>query len=196
MRQDLGITQAPLEQCHSRTFQAVSAGSPPLPRAGRSQPRRLRRCLGQLKAFRGSARGSRAVPSPPRPRCAHPQEACFSQIRDGLRTYHGSLAAVLELLPGHAGLVETLQLDAANLSSNIQQQVRGGNGELRENGVGVHGVCIPGGTGRDMGSASLGATRGRGGHGGDVGSASPGSHQLRGRCRDAAALPGRRCVRS
>ncbi|XP_029877835.1 granulocyte colony-stimulating factor [Aquila chrysaetos chrysaetos] len=72
VRQDLGITQAPLEQCHSRTFQA---------------------------------------------------EACFSQIRDGLRVYHGSLAAVRELLPGHTGLVETLQLDAANLSSNIQQQM-------------------------------------------------------------------------
>ncbi|KAM9215044.1 granulocyte colony-stimulating factor [Leptosomus discolor] len=72
VRQALGITQAPLEQCHSRTFQA---------------------------------------------------EACFSQIRDGLRAYHGSLAAVRELLPGHAGLVETLQLDAANLSSNIQQQM-------------------------------------------------------------------------
>nr|XP_013226367.1 granulocyte colony-stimulating factor [Columba livia] len=52
-----------------------------------------------------------------------PQEACFSQIRNGLRVYQGSLAAVRELLPGHAGLVETLQLDAANLSSNIQQQV-------------------------------------------------------------------------
>lgn len=55
-----------------------------------------------------------------------PQEACFSQIRHGLHAYHSSLAAVLELLPSHAGLVETLQLDAANLSSNIQQQVRGG----------------------------------------------------------------------
>ncbi|KAF1561798.1 Myelomonocytic growth factor, partial [Eudyptes schlegeli] len=72
VRQDLGIVQVPLEQCHSRTFQA---------------------------------------------------EACFSQIHDGLRAYHGSLAAVLELLPGHASLVETLQLDAANLSSNIQQQM-------------------------------------------------------------------------
>uniref|UniRef100_A0A8C3JJV0 Colony stimulating factor 3 n=1 Tax=Calidris pygmaea TaxID=425635 RepID=A0A8C3JJV0_9CHAR len=51
------------------------------------------------------------------------RESCFSQIRDGLRTYHGSLAAVLELLPGHSRLVETLQLDAANLSSNIQQQM-------------------------------------------------------------------------
>ncbi|XP_074972643.1 granulocyte colony-stimulating factor [Phalacrocorax aristotelis] len=50
-------------------------------------------------------------------------EACFSQIRDGLRTYHGSLAVVLELLPGHTGTVETLQLDTANLSSNIQQQM-------------------------------------------------------------------------
>ncbi|XP_069733135.1 granulocyte colony-stimulating factor [Phaenicophaeus curvirostris] len=72
VRQDLGIAQAPLEQCHSRAFQA---------------------------------------------------EACFSQIRDGLRNYHSSLATVLELLPTHAGLVETLQLDAANLSSNIQQQM-------------------------------------------------------------------------
>ncbi|NXG62846.1 MGF factor, partial [Hemiprocne comata] len=71
VRQDLGITQTPLEQCHSRTFQA---------------------------------------------------DACFSQIRAGLRAYHGSLTAVLELLPGQAGLVETLQLDTANLSSNIQQQ--------------------------------------------------------------------------
>ncbi|NXD72071.1 MGF factor, partial [Eolophus roseicapillus] len=50
-------------------------------------------------------------------------EACFSQIREGLRTYHSSLDAVLELLPGHAALVETLQLDAANLSSNIQHQM-------------------------------------------------------------------------
>ncbi|XP_010021192.1 PREDICTED: myelomonocytic growth factor-like, partial [Nestor notabilis] len=49
-----------------------------------------------------------------------PQDACFSQIQEGLRTYHSSLDAVLELLPGHAALVETLQLDAANLSSNIQ----------------------------------------------------------------------------
>ncbi|XP_074783056.1 granulocyte colony-stimulating factor [Athene noctua] len=72
VRQDLGIAQAPLEQCHGRAFRT---------------------------------------------------EGCFSQIRDGLRAYHGSLAAVLELLPGHAGLVETLQLDAANLSSNIQQQM-------------------------------------------------------------------------
>ncbi|XP_051496231.1 granulocyte colony-stimulating factor [Apus apus] len=72
VQQDLGITRAPLEQCHSRTFQA---------------------------------------------------DACFSQIRAGLRAYRGSLAAVLELLPGQAGLVETLQLDTANLSSNIQQQM-------------------------------------------------------------------------
>uniref|UniRef100_A0A672U001 Colony stimulating factor 3 n=1 Tax=Strigops habroptila TaxID=2489341 RepID=A0A672U001_STRHB len=50
-------------------------------------------------------------------------DACFSQIREGLRTYHSSLDAVLELLPGHAALVETLQLDAANLSSNIQHQM-------------------------------------------------------------------------
>ncbi|NWS77406.1 MGF factor, partial [Crotophaga sulcirostris] len=72
VRQDLGIAQAPLEQCHGRTFQA---------------------------------------------------EACFSQIRHGLHAYHSSLATVLELLPAHANLVETLQLDAANLSSNIQQQM-------------------------------------------------------------------------
>uniref|UniRef100_A0A8B9VX37 Colony stimulating factor 3 n=1 Tax=Anas zonorhyncha TaxID=75864 RepID=A0A8B9VX37_9AVES len=45
------------------------------------------------------------------------------RIRHGLHAYHSSLAAVLELLPSHAGLVETLQLDAANLSSNIQQQM-------------------------------------------------------------------------
>ncbi|NXS25123.1 MGF factor, partial [Mystacornis crossleyi] len=50
-------------------------------------------------------------------------ETCFSQIRAGLRIYHGSLATVRDLLPGHAGLVETLQLDMANLSSNIQQQM-------------------------------------------------------------------------
>ncbi|XP_008503985.1 granulocyte colony-stimulating factor [Calypte anna] len=72
VRQDLGITQTPLEQCHSRTFQA---------------------------------------------------EVCLSQLRDGLRAYHSSLAAILELLPEHAGLVEALQLDTANLSSNIQQQM-------------------------------------------------------------------------
>ncbi|NXU68163.1 MGF factor, partial [Horornis vulcanius] len=72
VRQDLDITQVPLEQCHRRTFQA---------------------------------------------------ETCFSQIRAGLRAYHGSLATLRALLPGHAGLVETLQLDMANLSSNIQQQV-------------------------------------------------------------------------
>ncbi|KAI6072651.1 Granulocyte colony-stimulating factor [Aix galericulata] len=64
-------------------------------------------------------------------------EACFSQIRDGLHAYHSSLAAVLELLPSHAGLVETLQLDAANLSSNIQQQVRGGRGGGHDEG-GLH----------------------------------------------------------
>ncbi|XP_057272630.1 granulocyte colony-stimulating factor isoform X2 [Pezoporus wallicus] len=50
-------------------------------------------------------------------------EACFSQIREGLRTYQSSLDAVLELLPGHAALVESVQLDAANLSSNIQHQM-------------------------------------------------------------------------
>ncbi|NWH61253.1 MGF factor, partial [Geococcyx californianus] len=72
VRQDLGIAQAPLEQCHSRAFQA---------------------------------------------------ESCLSQIRDGLRAYQSSLATVLELLPAHASLLETLQLDMANLSSNIQQQM-------------------------------------------------------------------------
>ncbi|NXQ94845.1 MGF factor, partial [Sagittarius serpentarius] len=93
VRQDLGIAQAPLEQCHSRTFQA---------------------------------------------------EACFSQIRDGLRVYHGSLATIRELLPGHAGLVETLQLDAANLSSNIQQQVRGlGEGGLQMEDLGLATVTYP-----------------------------------------------------
>lgn len=49
-------------------------------------------------------------------------------------------------LPSHAGLVETLQLDAANLSSNIQQQVRGHN----------EGGCTP----RVVGMG----TRGSGGH--------------------------------
>ncbi|XP_009082732.1 PREDICTED: granulocyte colony-stimulating factor, partial [Acanthisitta chloris] len=72
VRQDLDVVQAPLEQCHSRSFQA---------------------------------------------------ETCFSQIRAGLSAYHISLASVKDLLPGHAGLVETLQLDMANLSSNIQQQM-------------------------------------------------------------------------
>ncbi|XP_061231313.1 granulocyte colony-stimulating factor isoform X2 [Neopsephotus bourkii] len=72
LRQDLSITQAPMERCHGRGFQA---------------------------------------------------EACFSQIREGLRTYQSSLDAVLELLPGQAALVESLQLDAANLSSNIQHQM-------------------------------------------------------------------------
>lgn len=57
-----------------------------------------------------------------------PQETCFSQIRAGLRVYQGSLATIQALLPMHAGLVETLQLDMANLSSNIQQQVRGQRG--------------------------------------------------------------------
>ncbi|NXK87479.1 MGF factor, partial [Formicarius rufipectus] len=50
-------------------------------------------------------------------------ETCLNQIRAGLHIYQGSLAAVWDLLPGHAGLVETLQLDTANLSSNIQQQM-------------------------------------------------------------------------
>ncbi|NXC34584.1 MGF factor, partial [Campylorhamphus procurvoides] len=70
--QDLAILQVPLEQCHSRSFQA---------------------------------------------------ETCLNQIRAGLHIYQGSLAAVRDLLPNHAGLVETLQLDTANLSSNIQQQM-------------------------------------------------------------------------
>ncbi|NWH99066.1 MGF factor, partial [Tichodroma muraria] len=50
-------------------------------------------------------------------------ETCFSQILAGLHIYHGSLATLQALLPRHAGLVETLQLDMANLSSNIQQQM-------------------------------------------------------------------------
>ncbi|POI32205.1 hypothetical protein CIB84_004041 [Bambusicola thoracicus] len=50
-------------------------------------------------------------------------EVCFTQIRAGLHAYHDSLGAVLRLLPNHTTLVETLQLDAANLSSNIQQQM-------------------------------------------------------------------------
>ncbi|NXO73726.1 MGF factor, partial [Phainopepla nitens] len=54
----------------------------------------------------------------------------FQAIRAGLRVYHGSLATIQALLPGHAGLVETLQLDMANLSSNIQQQVRGQRGDF------------------------------------------------------------------
>lgn len=112
---------------------------------------------------RGSVAGSHRAPlTAPCPL----QEACFSQIRDGLRTYHDSLAAVLELLPGHAGLVETLQLDAANLSSNIQQQVRGGRG-LSGAEVGLPGVCVPREMGRVRGAlrprpraGSVGTTRG------------------------------------
>ncbi|XP_031456612.1 granulocyte colony-stimulating factor [Phasianus colchicus] len=50
-------------------------------------------------------------------------EVCFSQIRAGLHAYQDSLGAVLQLLPEHTALVETLQLDAANLSTNIQQQM-------------------------------------------------------------------------
>ncbi|NWI94363.1 MGF factor, partial [Pitta sordida] len=72
VQQSLDIAQAPLEQCHSRSFQA---------------------------------------------------DTCLNQIRAGLRVYQGSLATVQELLPKHAELVETLQLDMANLSSNIQQQM-------------------------------------------------------------------------
>lgn len=63
-----------------------------------------------------------------------PQETCFSQIRAGLRIYHGSLATIQALLPGHTRMVETLQLDMANLSSNIQQQVRGQRGDFVEMG--------------------------------------------------------------
>ncbi|KAI1230336.1 hypothetical protein IHE44_0010303, partial [Lamprotornis superbus] len=105
VRQDLDITQVPLEQCHKRTFQAVS----------------------QLCHSSGHPRApcvlvARPLPAPLTMPCP-PQETCFSQIRAGLRIYHGSLATIQALLPGHTGLVETLQLDMANLSSNIQQQM-------------------------------------------------------------------------
>ncbi|NXX86887.1 MGF factor, partial [Urocolius indicus] len=69
---------------------------------------------------------SLGITQAPLERChgrAFQPESCFSQIRDGLRAYHSSLTAVAELLPEQASLVETLQLDTANLSSNIQQQV-------------------------------------------------------------------------
>lgn len=73
-----------------------------------------------------SARPGVRAPTPS-PLPFPPQEACFSQIRAGLHAYQGSLGAVLQLLPEHTALLETLQLDAANLSTNIQQQVsRGG----------------------------------------------------------------------
>ncbi|NXN91704.1 MGF factor, partial [Rhinopomastus cyanomelas] len=50
-------------------------------------------------------------------------DTCLSQIRDGLQLYLSSLGTVGQLLPGHTELLESLQLDAANLSSNIQRQV-------------------------------------------------------------------------
>lgn len=134
VQQDLRITQVALEQCHRPSFQAVSASGHP--------------CHGQPSARGGQGRefgGVQASPStadPPRSVPCCPQEACFSQIRHGLHAYHSSLAAVLELLPSHAGLVETLQLDAANLSSNIQQQVRGHN----------EGGCTPRGWARGHGA--------------------------------------------
>ncbi|NWI76706.1 MGF factor, partial [Dryoscopus gambensis] len=70
--------------------------------------------------------GDLNIPKPPLEQChrrTFQAETCFSQIRAGLHIYHGSLATIRDLLPGHAGLVETLQLDVANLSSNIQQQM-------------------------------------------------------------------------
>lgn len=90
-----------------------------------------------------------------------PQEACFSQIRNGLHAYHSSLAAVLELLPSHAGLVETLQLDAANLSSNIQQQVRGRRGGGARRGDAPPGdTGTRGSSGHRHGTAAVAALRG------------------------------------
>uniref|UniRef100_A0A8C8SAH7 Colony stimulating factor 3 n=1 Tax=Pelusios castaneus TaxID=367368 RepID=A0A8C8SAH7_9SAUR len=71
VKQKLGISQAPLDQCHSKTF----------------------------------------------------QDACFSQIRDGLQIYHGHLSLLLQLLPAHSSTVDNLRLDASNLSTNIQQQM-------------------------------------------------------------------------
>uniref|UniRef100_A0A8C3T3X6 Colony stimulating factor 3 n=1 Tax=Chelydra serpentina TaxID=8475 RepID=A0A8C3T3X6_CHESE len=71
VKQKLGISPAPLDQCHSKSF----------------------------------------------------QDACFSQIRDGLQAYHGHLALLLQLLPAHSGLVDALRLDVSNLSTNIQQQM-------------------------------------------------------------------------
>ncbi|NWJ07212.1 MGF factor, partial [Crypturellus undulatus] len=66
------------------------------------------------------------VPSAPLERCQRPSfeaDACLEQLRRGLQTFERSLRSVRELLPAHADLVERLQLDAANLSSNIQQQM-------------------------------------------------------------------------
>lgn len=76
---------------------------------------------------------ARPCPAPLTTPCP-PQETCFSQIRAGLLIYHSSLATIQALLPGHTGLVETLQLDMANLSSNIQQLVRGQRGDFVEMG--------------------------------------------------------------
>ncbi|NXA40860.1 MGF factor, partial [Eudromia elegans] len=50
-------------------------------------------------------------------------DACLEQIGRGLRAFERALRPVRELLPAHGHLVERLQLDAANLSSNIQQQM-------------------------------------------------------------------------
>uniref|UniRef100_A0A8C6ZL71 Colony stimulating factor 3 n=1 Tax=Nothoprocta perdicaria TaxID=30464 RepID=A0A8C6ZL71_NOTPE len=66
------------------------------------------------------------VPAAPLERCQRPgfeADACLEQLHGGLRVLAHSLGAVRELLPAHADLVERLQLDAANLSSNIQQQM-------------------------------------------------------------------------
>lgn len=102
------LTQAPLDQCHKRGFQAVSASQHPWHE------------LPGLSPAGGPSTNPLHAAFPP-------QEACFSQIRAGLHAYQGSLGAVLQLLPEHTALLETLQLDAANLSTNIQQQVsRGG----------------------------------------------------------------------
>ncbi|XP_030396815.1 granulocyte colony-stimulating factor isoform X2 [Gopherus evgoodei] len=51
------------------------------------------------------------------------QDACFSQIRDGLQIYHGHLALLLQVLPAHSSRVDALRLDVSNLSTNIQQQM-------------------------------------------------------------------------
>uniref|UniRef100_A0A7M4E3K4 Colony stimulating factor 3 n=1 Tax=Crocodylus porosus TaxID=8502 RepID=A0A7M4E3K4_CROPO len=50
-------------------------------------------------------------------------DVCFSQIREGLQTYHGYLFTIAQLLPSHSTQVEGLQLDTSNLSTNIQQQI-------------------------------------------------------------------------
>ncbi|KAM8795342.1 granulocyte colony-stimulating factor [Eudromia elegans] len=66
------------------------------------------------------------VPSAPLQRCQRPgfdADACLEQIGRGLRAFERALRPVRELLPAHGHLVERLQLDAANLSSNIQQQM-------------------------------------------------------------------------